>query len=168
MPTGVYKRKKHKIICHPEIKRHVRGYCINCYSRVLSQENPQYKINQEKYKKDRYKKLGSKMINKNNVSNQREWRVKAIVKLGGKCCKCGFSDIRALQLDHIYGGGHKERSTRKSDAKKIATDVYGKEKFQLLCANCNWIKRWENKEGCREDYNSYLLEVNKRINNEKK
>ena len=26
-----------------------------------------------------------------------------------KCLKCGFSDRRALQIDHINGGGIKER-----------------------------------------------------------
>lgn len=29
--------------------------------------------------------------------------------LGNKCCKCGFVDERALQLDHINGDGFKDR-----------------------------------------------------------
>lgn len=68
--------------------------------------------------------------------------------LGKQCVNCGFDDIRALQIDHIEGGGHKEKS-------KITTHYFkfvlgeilkGSTKYQVLCANCNWIKRAENKE----------------------
>ena len=72
--------------------------------------------------------------------------IEALKFLGGKCVKCGFSDVRALQIDHVHGGGTK-------DFKKFG-GMYGvyknvllePEKYQLLCANCNWIKRFENKE----------------------
>jgi hypothetical protein len=35
-------------------------------------------------------------------------RDKIIAYLGGKCIKCGFSDERALQIDHTNGGGSKD------------------------------------------------------------
>ena len=42
----------------------------------------------------------------------REWNQKIretiIRMLGGKCIKCNFTDPRALQMDHINGGGTKE------------------------------------------------------------
>lgn len=81
-----------------------------------------------------------------NKIRQREIRVKALDNLGGKCVECGFSDYRALQVDHIEGGGHHENKNGRNQAvySKIAkgeTDGY-----QLLCANCNWIKRAENNE----------------------
>jgi len=69
-----------------------------------------------------------------------------------KCARCGFKDVRALQLDHIAGGGVKH-------IKKIKMNHYAwviKNKFpnnyQILCANCNWIKRFENNE-VRKDEN---------------
>src|SRR5208337_653991 len=34
--------------------------------------------------------------------------------LGNKCVRCGFSDPRALQIDHINGGGCKEIKMFKS------------------------------------------------------
>ena len=71
---------------------------------------------------------------------RRKQRLAAIAILGGVCKKCGFSDVRALQIDHINGGGVKE-------LKKVIRSVLNKEnKYQLLCANCNWIKRVLNKE----------------------
>lgn len=65
--------------------------------------------------------------------------------LGGKCVKCGFSDYRALQIDHINGGGHAEH--RELGHYKANKRVYEyPEDYQLLCANCNSIKRYENNE----------------------
>jgi hypothetical protein len=70
-----------------------------------------------------------------------------IEKLGGKCVRCGFSDYRALQIDHVHGGGRKEAkaiTNRKKFLLKVLLDEEGV--YQLLCANCNWIKRCENLE----------------------
>lgn len=75
-------------------------------------------------------------------------RVDAISKYGGKCTRCGFSDPRALQFDHVHGGGTRElkkHGMKPSYYKMILENMDGK--YQLLCANCNWIKRHEEKEG---------------------
>ena len=86
-----------------------------------------------------------------------KWRRAALAALGGVCVRCGFADVRALQIDHVNGGGLRERSRRrqKDNAilrvcltkyyRQVVEDQTGK--FQLLCANCNWIKRAENGEG---------------------
>lgn len=77
--------------------------------------------------------------------NQR--RAQVIQKLGRVCCRCGFSDARALQIDHVNGGGRKE-SKRLGNGMRLYEEVLNdtSNKYQLLCANCNWIKRAENKE----------------------
>ena len=69
--------------------------------------------------------------------------------LGNKCVRCGFSDNRALQLDHINGKGRREIMVLGSYRmiRKYSKDiVLAKENLQILCANCNWIKRNENGE----------------------
>lgn len=75
-------------------------------------------------------------------------RCKAIEHLGGKCLGCGFDDFRALQIDHINGGGNQERKQLSCGPtgyyKLVIEDTTGK--YQLLCANCNMIKRIENGE----------------------
>lgn len=75
-------------------------------------------------------------------------RKATITLMGGKCVKCGFDDFRALQIDHIKGGGTKDRKEiTKLYTKFVMESILNKEdKYQLLCANCNWIKRGENKE----------------------
>src|ERR1700691_1366839 len=83
------------------------------------------------------------------VWRRRRERVFAIY--GAVCVKCGFADKRALQLDHVQDDGHKHRITRKdgrrtTDCKRAWTEAakgYQPDKFQILCANCNWIKREE-------------------------
>lgn len=66
---------------------------------------------------------------------------------GGCCAKCGFSDIRALQLDHRDGGGRREHLHLHDKLRLIRERPdEARRRFQLLCANCNWIKRVENRE----------------------
>ena len=87
---------------------------------------------------------------RNNHAKNRE---SVIEMLGKTCIKCGFSDIRGLQIDHIETGhGEKDRKTydTRTFYRKILLGEYDISKLQILCANCNWIKRYENGEfrGC--------------------
>lgn len=68
--------------------------------------------------------------------------------LGNKCVQCGFTDKRALQIDHVYGNGKKDRSRFSSPTKFYlhVKESYMTGEYQILCANCNIIKRIENKE----------------------
>ena len=92
-----------------------------------------------------------------NSESKREWHVRywagmrkeLIDFMGGKCVECGYSDIRALQIDHVNGGGRKEYQENKSiKSPKLYKKHISKNKknYQLLCANCYWIKRHEKKE----------------------
>lgn len=73
----------------------------------------------------------------------------AYALLGDKCIKCGFNDPRALQIDHVV-----QRSTaenKKATLTRYLQLLNGKraQELQLLCANCNAIKVWENDERAR-------------------
>lgn len=67
---------------------------------------------------------------------------------GAKCIQCGFTDDRALNLDHIEGGGTQDR--RESQGSNTIYLRLKKENypagFQVLCANCNSIKKYINNE----------------------
>lgn len=69
-------------------------------------------------------------------------------KLGNVCRRCGYEDWRALQIDHVNGGGCAERKALNSCNIKYYQHVLSKDciGYQLLCANCNWIKVRENEE----------------------
>lgn len=97
----------------------------------------------KKYYKTEKGKIALSRAYKKYIKNLKE---KAYTILGGKCVKCGFSDQRALQIDHINGGGNKERDSGISTNQYYVRIIHGSTDYQLLCANCNWIKRIENNE----------------------
>ena len=74
-------------------------------------------------------------------------RLRVVKALGGCCVKCGFTDSRALHIDHINSGGQRARSFGETWL-DIHKEILGghTERFQLLCANCNCIKKYEAKE----------------------
>jgi hypothetical protein len=53
-------------------------------------------------------------------------------------------------VDHINGGGRKQWKSFQSGEgyyRKILQDINaGSTDYQLLCANCNWIKKHERNE----------------------
>lgn len=65
---------------------------------------------------------------------------------GRKCGHCGFDkDVRILQIDHKNGGGSKE--CRKIGVRGIRKRALEHPKeYQLLCPNCNWTKRFNQRE----------------------
>ena len=80
-----------------------------------------------------------------------EHRLGALAVMGGKCVWCGYDKSwRALQIDHIHGGGAKERKNGLNQVRLTRLIHLGliewEGKYQLLCANCNQIKRIENGE----------------------
>lgn len=82
---------------------------------------------------------------KYQLARRNKKKLELLEFLGGKCAHCGFNDHRALQIDHVYGGGCKEWYGKHQEQKYKM--VYKNPKsYQLLCANCNWIKRFENQE----------------------
>lgn len=87
-----------------------------------------------------------KRANHRRVSDQ--LRDAALKFLGNRCAKCGIEDKRVLQIDHINGGGVAEKKKLGWGVWPICRDVLSgvPNKYQLLCANCNWIKRFEMKE----------------------
>jgi hypothetical protein len=71
--------------------------------------------------------------------------------LGGPVCvNCGFSNISAIQIDHINSGCVNETKQLGGSLKMMKFHLKNpeeaKKQLQILCANCNWIKRFENDE----------------------
>jgi len=124
-------------------KHKSKGLCVNCFDLKRS-KTINGRRNQENYRNKHRKQIRD---------SQKRWYIKVreemFILLGNKCVQCGFSDRRALQIDHIRGGGIKERrkgNTRSFHQKVLKSTKTKENKYQLLCANCNWIKRFENKE----------------------
>lgn len=88
--------------------------------------------------------------------NRRKTKFRIFELLGKKCSKCNFIDWRALQIDHVNGNGKQDRLKFGNSASyylHILREIEnGSKDYQLLCANCNWIKRWERKEQSQSKY----------------
>jgi hypothetical protein len=117
------------------------GLCGPCYKK-------DYRVGYYAIHKDNWRKYYGK--------NLRDIRDRVFQKLGNCCVRCGFSDSRAFQIDHVFGGGGKElrmfNTRRKAYYQKILDDTEGR--YQLLCANCNWIKRHEKKEWNHQQFDA--------------
>lgn len=122
---------------------------LKAYSRKWSKDN--YEKNRERisithkanYLKNRPANL------KWHKEHWASMRKELIDFMGGKCLFCGFTDIRALQIDHVNGGGRQETKSNgslKSPRHYQEHIQKNRANYQLLCANCNWIKKHENQE----------------------
>lgn len=122
-----------------------------------SKRNNEYRIEMRRKARDRgeiYRK------GRGNLEHKAQYQKGVVSKLRDEimdrlgqhtCVKCGFSDKRALQFDHVFGGGRRHRGALGTGVKYLKSlltlpDEALKMNFQVLCANCNVIKREENGE----------------------
>lgn len=86
------------------------------------------------------------------------YKNKAFFMLGNKCANpaCqwlngdgsrGCTDKRCLQIDHIVPVSSNKLNKRRTTFICYREIIKGSKEYQLLCANCNWIKNRENNEG---------------------
>ncbi len=66
------------------------------------------------------------------------------------CVKCGENRFPCLSIDHIEGNGAEHRLSSKG---MMGSKIYRwlkannyPEGYQTLCMNCQWVKKYENKE----------------------
>jgi hypothetical protein len=75
------------------------------------------------------------------------------------CVGCGYSDLRALSIDHINNNGAEERQRFGGGSRfyQYLKDNNYPEGYQTLCMNCQWVKRetygrrHHNKKAQKED-----------------
>jgi hypothetical protein len=63
------------------------------------------------------------------------------------CKHCGFSNIKALQLDHINNNGADDKRKFGNNIRlaRYLIDANFPEGYQVLCANCNTIKEMDRR-----------------------
>jgi hypothetical protein len=140
---NAYARKYHST---PEWKK----YAHDWYAALSKEKKAEYRKSCDAWHESHRELDASR-----TKQTRKMWREKAVSRLGGKCANpgCGWinsdgshgcSDPRCLQIDHVNGGGSKEQKACLAYYRKVFLDETGM--YQLLCANCNWIKRFVNKE----------------------
>jgi len=130
-----------------------RGYCPSHY---LTRYNKKKKCSIDGCKKGHYAKglcnshyyltYYYDVIKKSTSEIYQIRKNKLFEILGGrKCAICGFDDDRALTFDHKLNDGTFDRTQKggivKAWVNYIKNPDLAKEKLQVLCSNCNQIKR---------------------------
>ena len=146
--TEFYKRSdSYKYIT---LKARYKPYCKDCWLNIRREWR---KNNPERYKQH-YTEYNSKNMSRISAGVKRryyELKVKVIAILGGKCVYCGCDDLRFLEINHIEGGGNKEKKAAKIFGRAYMREFYlsiinGERKdVELVCGPCNklhfyWLK----------------------------
>jgi len=96
--------------------------------------------------------------NRYRLQYHQRLRMRVLEKFGSRCnnplCAVpgGCTDVRCLHVDHVRNDGYLEKRyggpaggrSRVSILQRALKDTTGR--FQLLCANCNWIKEVERRQ----------------------
>lgn len=128
-----------------EISEYQRGYYQRHREQVIARSALRHQLNKAH-------------CNELNCERRRNLKTEVITHYGNgqcTCVKCGFNDIRALSIDHINGGGCRQKQ---ETGLRAGSAIYAWLKrnnypdgYQTLCHNCQWIKRDE-----RHEYYNYL------------
>ena len=104
------------------------------------------KIKNQEYQRDWSRNKFSSEEEKNKRRKymrdyERRLREKVIKLLGGKCHYCDCNEFDALEINHKYGGGRKERPQNNRRGKSFYLAIIKgrrtKEDLELTCRVCN-------------------------------
>ena len=99
-----------------------------------------------------YYKKEAKKLRASSLRYHRKWWGTFLAMYGNQCACCGETEKKFLTLDHINNDGNEERKRTSSRSNatylwKYACDHFDKERYQILCYNCNMGKN-RNKGIC--------------------
>ena len=117
---------------------------VNARRRALYAANPEkHRERQRDYKSGEAK---PKVLEANRVWQSKYravLRAEMIAAYGGRCSCCGEHEPVFLQLDHIHNDGHINRKLYRTSNKLLVVlkkQGWPTDRYQLLCANCNFGK----------------------------
>lgn len=116
-----------------------RSQCKKCSAEksLNSRRTPEGRKKYEQYRE----KTREKVV-KRNSERRKQLREEVITAYGKKCVCCGETEPKFLAVDHIYNDGaeHRKQVKTKSIYLWLKRNNFPKDRFQLLCHNCNFSK----------------------------
>lgn len=120
-------------------RKRAAGLCFNCADPAVPGKNRCQRHFSYYQEKSRQKHL--------NLKKQ------VVMGYGGicQCPGCGVAEFEFLTIDHVHNDGAQERRLLKSKAvgaslyKRLIKEEFPKERYQLLCFNCNCAKEFYGK-----------------------
>ena len=128
---------------HPEGKLGLQPYCKSCVNKMVKayyQDNIENEREKGRIKYWKYRERCHRL--------RQELKLRVLTHYGGgrcACVGCRFDDLRALSIDHINGNGRREGKSGIALYEYLKKHNYP-DGYQTLCMNCQYIKRFENKE----------------------
>lgn len=115
------------------------GPC-DCPECAEANEKFKEKLEMNRVKEDKYKEV----VRKRQLAFTRSLRTQILIEYGGACKCCGETVPDFLCVDHIFddGAAHRREVGHSSSFYKwLKKNKFPKDRFQLLCWNCNYAKR---------------------------
>lgn len=117
---------------------------VNARRRALYALSPErHRQRLRDYKKGNAKPMVLAWNRKWSAAYRVRLRTEMLAAYGGRCECCGEQEAAFLQLDHKNNDGHLDRKVHRTSAKlfaKLKILGWPRDRFQLLCANCNFGK----------------------------
>lgn len=112
-------------------------YCSSCETTYGDKLYPSYR-------KWETSEAGRKYMKEYHATNKAKYKKLVFDHYGWSCNCCSEKTIEFLSIDHVYGGGSKQRRENNIRGlklyKKIISENYPDE-YQILCMNCNFGKK---------------------------
>jgi len=123
---------------------------IRIYERLY--QRGYYKKNSEKIRARKTRERQNReVLYQARARRYHRWKIAALKMYGGenpKCKWCGMDKYECLQIDHIKDDGFIDRKIAKKEIgggenfyRWLLSKPYQPDRYQVLCANCNVIKR---------------------------
>jgi len=139
MAQNKEERKQSQLISNRRWREANKEKIALCKKEWYERTRPERNKHRRKYCKEHPDKM------KQNIKNQQvKLRQQVINGYGGKCFCCGESEALFLDLDHINNDGKLDRdkfNSYRSFYRWLRTEGFPRDKYQLLCSNCNQGKR---------------------------
>lgn len=132
--------------------------CKACISQIQKERRSEYNLTRKRWIENNPEagKLACKKYYDRNpartCAKQKAWRTalreQTLVAYGCRCACCGETTPEFLAIDHIFNDGteHRQRSGRRLTGSILylwlRNNGYPKDRFQLLCHNCNQTKEY--------------------------
>lgn len=136
--------RKYRLTHQPQIKAYAHQYYEGNKERFRQRYNEHKEYNQKRLRE--YGRQNRERI----LKAKQQLKAEVLTHYGnGKCAcvMCGYSDLRALSIDHANNNGY---AHRKAFARHHGDGLYSYLKkenyplgYQTLCMNCQFIKKWE-------------------------